>query len=349
MRILARKNEKVKYSNGRTSAQVFHERPDFGATFPLRDGGWIYVSNSERKEKGKGGVGALRFDQFGNLVAYSMILNGTTMNCGGGRTPWNSWVSCEEVARYGQAYQVDVSGRRPARPISMGSGRFESFSFDIRDRLYPRFFLTEDHVQGAIRRFTPSSPNWTDPWSMLHGNGTLEYLVLEYESRTFFWTSNISLGRASAEKYFPECEGIDANDGILYFVSKRFKMLYILDLDSRRYVNTSTKHGLFDGEPDQIVSMDQDTNDILYFTEEAGKLPGVHGRNAKGQFFTVLEAKLRDETTGLSFSPNGMFMYVAFQETGLLVEVRRQDAMPFQGRSLNIQYHNLGIEASRKI
>lgn len=349
VRALAKKNERVKLSNGVTSALLFHERPDFGATFSLKDGGWIYVSNSERKEKGKGGVGALRFDNLGNVLAYNMILTGTTMNCGGGRTPWDSWISCEEIGGSGQAYQVDVQGRRPSAPISMGRGRFESFSFDIRDRSSPRFFLTEDHLRGPIRRFTPLSPNWNNPWSMLHGNGTLEYLLLELKTLTFSWTSNISLGRISAEKYYPECEGIDVNDGVLYFVSKNLKQLYILDLDARRYTNVTTQQGLFDGQPDQVIVMDDAPDSVLYFTEEGGKLPGIHGRNSKGQFFTVLEGKYKDETTGLAFSPNGRFMYFAFQETGLLLEVMREDGMPFRGRSLSIKYHNLAIGASKRI
>jgi uncharacterized protein len=349
VREVATTNQKVRYSNGRLSDLPFHSNPDFGATFALDDGGWIYVSNSEVKEKGKGGVGALRFDKNGNLLSYTMILGGTTMNCGGGRTPWGSWISGEEILADGQAFQVDVQGLRPPLPIAMGRGRFESFSFDVRDKYYPRFFLTEDHVQGTIRRFTPFSPNWSNPWSMLHGNGTLEYLVLEYESRTFFWTSNISLGRFSAEQYYPECEGIDVNNGILYVVAKRIKQLFILDLDARSYTNMTTQDGVFDGGPDQVVMLDDVTDDILYFTEDGGKLPGVHGRNSEGRFFTILEGQYKDETTGLSFSPNGMFMYFAFQHTGHLMEVSRQDGLPFYGRSLNIKYHNLAIAASTRI
>ena len=37
----------------------WHKSADGGAVFKTEDGGWIYVSNSERK---KGGVGAIRFD-----------------------------------------------------------------------------------------------------------------------------------------------------------------------------------------------------------------------------------------------------------------------------------------------
>ena len=89
-RIIARTGQFVPYANGESSTIRFHTRPDFGATFPdpnpANAGGWIYVSNSEAKNSGTGGVGAITFDRNGNVLNYEMVLRGTTMNCGGGRT-----------------------------------------------------------------------------------------------------------------------------------------------------------------------------------------------------------------------------------------------------------------------
>ena len=51
-------------------------RPDGAAVFPVPDdlgynkGGWVYVSNSEGKEAGSGGVGAVMFDKNGNVIGY---------------------------------------------------------------------------------------------------------------------------------------------------------------------------------------------------------------------------------------------------------------------------------------
>jgi hypothetical protein len=86
-RILARSGQKVTFDTGGQSSVVFHGRPDGAATFPLPDdelvnpGGWVFVQNSEMEETGKGGVGALYFDQYGNVTDYKMLLTGTTMNC----------------------------------------------------------------------------------------------------------------------------------------------------------------------------------------------------------------------------------------------------------------------------
>jgi secreted PhoX family phosphatase len=144
-RILATAGDKVDYYGGTKSKEKFHGQPDAGATFSdVRDenpGGWIYVSNSEI-ESNKGGVGALTFDKDGNLLDYQMVLEGTSMNCGGGRTPWNTWVTCEEVEFTGQIYQVHPTGQREAQLMTLGSegGRWESFAYDDRDCNQPRFF-----------------------------------------------------------------------------------------------------------------------------------------------------------------------------------------------------------------
>ena len=95
-------------------------------------------------DKGDGGVGALTFDKDGNIMDYKMVLEGTSMNCGGGGTPWGTWVSCEEIEFDGLVYQVDPFGEREPQVMKLGShgGRWESFAYDDRDLEKPRFFVT---------------------------------------------------------------------------------------------------------------------------------------------------------------------------------------------------------------
>ena len=91
-RIIATTGQRVTYHDGTKSARSFHGNPDFGATFldtrGNNEGGWVYVSNSEMNTTGAGGVGAITFDKDGNIIDYRMVLENTTMNCAGGRTPW---------------------------------------------------------------------------------------------------------------------------------------------------------------------------------------------------------------------------------------------------------------------
>ena len=86
-KIIAKTGKNVKFSGsatGAVSTDTFHARPDFGATFPTDNGGWVYVSNSEVAKK-KGGVGAIYFNKNGKVVDYKMLLKKTSMNCGGGK------------------------------------------------------------------------------------------------------------------------------------------------------------------------------------------------------------------------------------------------------------------------
>ncbi|EEC49612.1 predicted protein [Phaeodactylum tricornutum CCAP 1055/1] len=349
-RILAQSGQRVPYGTGGQSSINFHGLPDFGAIYkderPGNEGGWIYVSNSEvRLIKNKGGVGALTFDKHGNVMDYKMVLEGTTANCAGGKTPWNAWVSCEEHPS-GLNWQVDPTGVREARPITLGmdGGLFETFAYDVRDRNEPHFFVTEDHFEGALRRFTPDSANWSDPWNILYGPGETEFLTLTPDSSgtagQYGWTKNHETGKANAALHFQNAEGMDVYENELYFISKRFKSLFMLDLDTGTYTNQTTRHGLFDGGPDQLQRIVGDENELLYFTEDGGRDAGIHARNVKGQYFTILESPVYiDETSGLDFSPDATRMYVAYQKSGLLFEIRREDGLPFHGKTLNVKYH----------
>jgi hypothetical protein len=94
-RMVARTGQHVPltgFGDNLMSEKMFHDQPDGAAVFEWLDtGGWIYVSNSEVITQGGGGVSAIYFDKDGNVVDYQHLLTGTTMNCSGGKTPWNTW------------------------------------------------------------------------------------------------------------------------------------------------------------------------------------------------------------------------------------------------------------------
>lgn len=297
------------------------------------------------------------------LVGLYLLLNHTARNF---KIDRNTWVSCEEIWN-GRIWQVDPKGLRPPQETSMSAsslGYFESFAYDIRDFEKPRFFVTEDDVGGALRRFTPSNPNWDDPWTILHGEGVIEYLVLKPSSESrwategnFYWTASIQVARNSAGRYYQHTEGLDVYNNELFVVSKTQHSLFILDLDSSTYQRHSTAAGLFDGQPDQMQRLikegpsniessstfdvnEPEAEPLLYFCEEVGTANGVHARDANGWFYSILESSIYGrETSGLAFSPDGKHMYFSYQSVGIIFDVWREDGLPFYGKTLDVHFH----------
>jgi hypothetical protein len=242
--------------------------------------------------------------------------------------------------------------------MGLAGGSYEAFAYDMRDPLVPRFFLTEDDVFGALERFTPTAPDWANnPWNVLLGPGVNEWLLLlpdpaDPSFGTYTWTMDLPTARSNAGMYYPASEGVDVTGNTLLFVCKGIKQLFILDLDGNTYKRQNTTSGLFEGEPDTIrtvLSDDLGGDSLLYFTEDNGRRAGVHALTPDGELFTILEGFYGSSpTTGMALSPNGMFLYVCFQEAGVCFAIRRVDGMSFRAKSLNLKWHSTDkVAASR--
>ena len=210
-------------------------------------------------------------------------------------------------------------------------GRFESVATDDSIDESPVFFVTEDSQFGAMRRFQAYSRGWNS----LHSDGDLTYLSIIDDSK-FEWTKNLTAARESAYSYYQNSEGISFDNGRLYFTAKSTQKLFVLDLKSLTYelettgLNFSGK-GSFNAAPDQVI---KGAKRFLYFTESGGKTPGVYVRDMiTGKYMTMFEAGderyLNDETVGIAFSPTRQRMYAGYQNSGVLIELRRTDGLPF--------------------
>jgi len=361
-RIIASSGDKVDYANGGRSSVDFHDKPDGAAVFSIdsgaNSGGWMYVSNAE-VGGGRGGVGSITFNADGEVIDYEMIVTGTSRNCGGGKTYWGTWVTCEETSS-GQVHEVNpFIGRSSQQETVMGGtgGDYESFAYDARDRFNPTFYVTNDDDKGGLVRFTPdsatvaaaeASKTWNNYKKVLTTEGALHWLVLSPNEEnadvgTFSWTSNRREGDENARRHYRKSEGIDIRNGLLYFVTKDSKKLFILDLDAKTYERSSTESGAFNNQPDQIARIlsDDPENDMLYFCEDGGSDCGLHARDNDGNYFSIIDGPgYGTETTGLGFSPDNKRMYISFQSPGIIFEITRTDGYPFGAHRLDIKYHS---------
>lgn len=150
-RVIAQANQLVPGTN-----LLWHTDPDGGATYEADDGGWVYVSNCEFLP---GGVNALRFDAQGEIVDGYNVLPRllSRINCGGGITPWQTWLSGEEY-ELGLLWECNPFGpASDARPLpALGVFSHEAAAVDPRSNYV---YETEDQSDGRFYRFVPDTPN----------------------------------------------------------------------------------------------------------------------------------------------------------------------------------------------
>jgi secreted PhoX family phosphatase len=133
-----------------------------------------------------GGTTTIEVDKHNDRVREYVSLAGTTTNCAGGKTPWNTWLTCEEAYTspptvgytkpHGFVFEVDpydVEANRFPEPIA-ALGRFEHEAVAV-DPDTGQIYETEDatNPHGLFYR-------WTPPPSLLPlGKGSLRGLAAD--------------------------------------------------------------------------------------------------------------------------------------------------------------------------
>ncbi|MET9108860.1 alkaline phosphatase PhoX, partial [Streptomyces zhihengii] len=306
-RVIARSGQKV----GSTS-YTWHNAPDGGACFT--DGtGWIYVSNSEINPSG--GAGAVRFDSSGAITGAYRILSNTRQNCAGGKTPWNTWLSCEEVS-LGYVYEADPYGVNAAvqRP-AMGRFKHEAAAADpVRRAVY----LTEDETSGCLYRFLPTT------WGNL-SSGTLQVLVAgSGTSGSFSWANvpdpdgspTATRNQVSGAKKFNGGEGCHYANDTVWFTTKGDNRLWELDLTSNTY-SLAYDDSLVTGGSAPLTGVDNVTGAAsgdLFVAEDGGNMEicVITPSDVVAPFLRIT-GQSGSEICGPAFSPDGRRLYFSSQ------------------------------------
>ncbi len=292
-----------------TGTHRWHGDPDGGATIALADGGWVYVSNSERAN-GQGGVGMLRFDATGAVVESRTLLSGSTMNCAGGTTPWGTWLSCEEHP-LGLVWEVDPTGATPAvaRP-AMGRFQHEAAVADPQRQV---FYLTEDRPDGGFYRFAPTT--WGDLSSgtlsiLCDGPAGVYWATVPDPSASRVYTHH----QLPAVRRFDGGEGIGYADGEVWFTTKGDNRVWSLQLDSMRltvlYDDDTSPNPVLRGVDNLEVTP---WGDLLVVEDGDDLQIALLDRSGGVTVLGQLTGAAGSELTGPAFDPSGTRLYLSSQ------------------------------------
>ena len=273
-----------------------------------------------------------------------LSLAGTLVNCSGGPTPWNTWISCEETVatqnydlakNHGYNFEVTPSENinlNNAIPLkAMGRFRHEGVAIDPVTSIA---YQTEDRDEGLIYKFIPNTKeqyimggklqslsiknglNDTRNWNKNNYNKNIKYKI-EWLDIQDVENKDDKLRYSMADKgaaIFVRPEGIWFSNNIVYFTctsggAKKLGQIWKLDVKKQTIELMFESHN-----SDTMRKCDNITiapwGDVIVCEDGKGK-DKIIGIKENGDTYVIAENSFNNsEFAGVNFSPDGSILFV---------------------------------------
>ncbi|MDZ7694792.1 MAG: DUF839 domain-containing protein [Balneolaceae bacterium] len=294
------------------------------------------------------------------VIRQYLSLTGTLRNCAGGPTPWNSWLTCEEIVSHpddtyakshGYVFEVPASVEPAlARPVPIKAmGRFDHEAVAV-DPDTGIVYLTEDDSEGLLYRFIPNTRG------KMHDGGTLQALAVKGQSSrdTRNWKAEpITIGEPMEVEWI-DLENIDSpeddlrhrgyDDGAARFARGEGmwygnKEIYFACTNGGKMElgqiwkltpsaeNEADKLELFVESHDGTMLENADNLTVapwgdLFVCEDGDNTQYLLGITPQGEVYQFGRNVIStSELAGATFSPDGSTLFINIQQQGLTLAI----------------------------